>query len=113
MFNSASQFAPYLAGVVTRPTRVVPKTAAPTSAAMAMVVPVSALRTGTAVRPRPGSNAIRMPMPVVTGPADVSAVASKDGRARRVAGMATPGGLAVRRTERQASRTATRAGAAR
>ncbi len=98
IFSSASQFAPYRAGVLTRPTRLVPKTAAATSAAMAMVVPASALRTGTAVRPRPGSNAIRMPSPVVTGPAAVSAVISGDGRVRPAVGSATTGGPAARRS---------------
>ena len=53
---------------------------------MATTVPARALRTGTAVRPRPGSSAIRTPMPLVTGPADVSVPASKDGRVGPAAG---------------------------
>ena len=53
---------------------------------MATTVPARALRTGTAVRPRPGSSAIRAPMPLVTGPADVSVAASQDGRVRAPAG---------------------------
>src|SRR5580693_5049120 len=83
-----SQFCPYCCGLLTSPTRLEPKTAAATTAATAIAVLASALRTGTAVRPCPGSNAIRVPTPPVTVPVRVSAPASQDGRADRGAGQA-------------------------
>ena len=93
--------------------RLAPKTAAATSAASAITLPARALRTGTAVLPFPGSNAIRTPMPLVTGPADVSAAASSDGRLRPETGSATPSGPgapSARRTVRQAAGTSTASG---
>ena len=50
-----------------------PKTAAAVSAMTAMTLAARALRTGTAVLPWPGSNAIATPTPPVTDPLLVSA----------------------------------------
>ena len=47
--------------MLTSAIRLVPKTSAATTAAIATVVPARALRTGTAVRPWPGSNTICTP----------------------------------------------------
>jgi hypothetical protein len=58
-----------LMGVPTMVISLVPKTTAATTAATATIVPATALRTGTAVRPRPGSNAIRTPTLPGTDPA--------------------------------------------
>ena len=63
--------------------RLVPKTTAATTAATATITPATALRTGTAVRPRPGSNAIRTPTLPGTDPASPATRASRDGRPRR------------------------------
>ena len=71
-----------------------------------MVLAASALRTGTALRPRPGSNAIRIPRAAVSEPAWAAAVASRDGRA----GAAGPPGRAGRAT-RQATGTSRASGA--
>ena len=91
--------------------RLAPKTAAAASAATAMTLPASALRTGTAVLPWPGSNAIATPAPPVTDPAWVSAAASRDGRAcRAAAGSATPRGPCACRAARQAGGTSTARG---
>src|ERR1700684_1273992 len=78
----------------------VPKTSAATTAVIATVVPTSALRTGTAVRPRPGSNAIRTPAAPGTDPARPRADPSRDGRAG-AAGSATPSGLGARAAARK------------
>ncbi len=59
-------------GVVIRWRKLAPKTAAVITAATATIMPDRALRTGTAVRPRPGSRAIRTPIPAVTGSARAS-----------------------------------------
>ena len=87
------QFCPYRCGTPTRPSRLAPNTAAATTAATATTVPASALRTGTAVRPRPGSSAIRTPIPPVSDPAMPSAEPSREARTG-LGGSATPRGLA-------------------
>src|SRR6202167_1908656 len=78
----------------------VPKTSAATTAVIATVVPTSALRTGTAVRPRPGSNAIRTPAAPGTDPARPRADPSRDGGAG-AAGSATPSGPGARAAARK------------
>ena len=65
-----------------------------------MTLPARALRTGTAVLPWPGSNAIATPAPPVTDPAWVSAAASRDGRDCRAVGSATPSGPCAWRADR-------------
>src|SRR5439155_3548941 len=66
-----------------RRTRLVPKVSAPASAATATTAPSSALRTGTAVLPRPVVNAIRTPIAALTGTlARVVARSTRDGRSR-------------------------------
>ena len=83
--------------------------AAATTAATATIVPASALRTGTAVRPRPGSNAIRTPMLPGTDPASPSADPSRDGRAGRPA-RPPPSGPRARPAARHAAGTSTASG---
>ena len=74
-------------GGVDQRARLAPKTSAATTAATATAVPVSALRTGTALRPRPGSKAIRAPIAAVGAPPrPASAAASRD----RAAGSGCP-----------------------
>ena len=84
----ASQFCPYARGVPRRPTRLAPKTPAATTAATAMTLPARAERTGTAVRPRPGSKAMRTPTAPGTDAVLLSSAASRDGRPRRGPGSA-------------------------
>ncbi len=79
-----------------------PKTRAATTAPTASMVAPSAPRTGTAVRPRPGSNAIWVPMAVVTTPARDSIPASRDGRAAP-SSSAIPRAPPARRATRQAA----------
>ena len=107
--SSWFQFCPYWCGLPTRVIRLAPNTAAATTAATATIVPASALRTGTAVRPRPGSNAIRTPMLPATDPARPSADPSRDGRAGS-AGSATPSGPRARPAARQAAWPSTASG---
>ena len=107
--SSWVQFCPYWWGLLTRAIRLVPNTAAAVTAATATMVPASALRTGTAVRPRPGSNAIRTPMAPGTDPARPSADPSRDGRAGPT-GSATPSGPRARPAARHASGTSTASG---
>jgi hypothetical protein len=52
---------PYSRGLVSRCPRLAEKTSAPVSAATPTTALATMLRTGTAVRPAPGCNAIRMP----------------------------------------------------
>ena len=104
------QFWPYRCGMLTRPSRLVPKTAAATTATTATMVPAIALRTGTAVRPCPGSRAIRAPRPPVTEPALPSARASRDTRCGP-AGSATLGGPPATPAARQAVGSTSSSGA--
>ena len=67
-----------------------------------MTLPARALRTGTAVRPRPGSNAIATPTPPVTEPARVSAPPIRD-RCPVWGGSATPSGPPAALAARQAA----------
>jgi len=100
--TSWAQSCPYRCGLVVKPTKLVPKTKAATTATTAAVVAARALRTGTAVRPRPGSNAICTPMPPVVDPVTLSDLL-KD-QARAVAGgSATPSGLPALAAARQAT----------
>ena len=64
---AASQLCPYRRGVRTRCTRFAPKVNAAATASTDSAVPARALRTGMAVRPRPGSSARRTPVTAVTG----------------------------------------------
>jgi hypothetical protein len=66
---AASQRFPYRGGLLTRCSRFAPKVSAAVTASRDSTVPAKALRTGTAVRPRPGSSASRMPTAAVTGAA--------------------------------------------
>ena len=75
-----------------------------------MTLPARALRTGTAVLPWPGSNAIATPAPPVTDPAWVSAAASRDGRDCRAVGSATPRGPCAWRAARHAGGVSTARG---
>jgi hypothetical protein len=88
--------------VLTRVIRLAPKTRAAARDARVNAVAASELRTGTALRPRPGSNAIRTPMPPVTDPATANACASREPRSRRP-GAAMPTGSCVRPATRQAN----------
>src|SRR5918995_4321961 len=58
----ASHVNPYAAGSVTAHPRAAPNVSAATNPATPATAPTRAERTGTAVRPRPGSNAIRTPV---------------------------------------------------
>ena len=107
--SSWAQFCPYRCGVPTRAIRLVAKVTAAATAAIATVVPARALRTGTAVRPRPGSNAIRTPTLPVTEPSLVSTGPSREARAG-AAGSATPSGPCTRAAARQAAGTSTASG---
>jgi hypothetical protein len=65
------------------------------TAAMATAVPTRALRTGTAVRPRPGSSAMRMPVVAETGSPQPTARRTRREGARRPVGSVvaeTPAG---------------------
>ena len=76
--------------------RFAPNVNAAVTASTDSVVPASAARTGTAVRPRPGSTANRTPADMVTGaPAPASHPASQDGRP----GLAAASRRAVARAE--------------
>ena len=75
-----------------------------------MTLPARALRTGTAVLPWPGSNAIATPAPPVTDPAWVSAAASRDGRDCLAMGSATPSGPCAWRAARHAGGASTARG---
>src|SRR4051812_37366650 len=88
--SSRLQFCPYRCGVLTRAVRLLPKTSAAVTAVTATVMAASALRTGTAVRPYPRSNAIRSPILAVTEPDRPSAVPSLEDLGR-TAGCAEPG----------------------
>ena len=91
----------------TSPTRLAPNTAAAITAVTAMAVPARALRTGTAVRPRPASNAIRTPIAPDTAPVLPSSLASHGRPVRATAGSAPPSGLAARAAARHAARAST------
>lgn len=67
MSIAACQVCPYSDGVVTRCIRLALNVKVPTTMAIDKTVPTSALRTGTAPRPAPGSSASRMPSEAVTG----------------------------------------------
>ena len=84
--------------------KLAPKTIAATTAATATVVPTRALRTGTAVRPWPGSNAIRTPRAAGTEPPSPSAGPSRD-RCRGAAGSASPSAPGARAAARSAAGT--------
>jgi hypothetical protein len=88
----------------------VPKTMAATTAATAAVVPTRAPRTGTALRPCPGSNAIRTPKLPGTEPASPSAEASREERTG--AGSASPSAPGARAAARSAVGTTISSGAA-
>src|SRR5437588_527869 len=76
-----SQFDPESEGVVTRRFRLEPNDSAAASANRLRAAPNIVVRTGTAVRPRPGSSAIRTPA-VALGGNDAWAMnaATADGR---------------------------------
>src|SRR2546428_12072923 len=67
----ASQFAPESLGVSTRWFRLAPNPTAAESARRLSAAPNIAVRTGTAVRPRPGSSAIRTPVAALAGSVDL------------------------------------------
>ena len=101
---AASQLCPYRRGECTRCSRFAPKVNAAATASTGSAVPARALRTGMALRPRPGSSARRTPVTAVTGaPAPASHRAASD---RRVAaGPVRPRGRAeARRQAGQAAR---------
>ena len=104
-----AQFCPYRCGVPTRPIRLAPKTRAASPDATATVVPTRALRTGTAVRPWPGSKAIRTPIPPVTDPAPPSSEPTRETRLTLV-GSARPSGPRARPAAPQAAGTSTASG---
>src|SRR5438477_1761488 len=80
---SYCQPTPYRRGVSTRWLRLAPTVIDPTSAATEMAAPTRALRTGVAVRPRPGSSAMRTPATAVgASPARANAPATAEGRDR-------------------------------
>ena len=64
---AASQSCPYSRGVSTSRSRFAPNVAAPATAATATARPSTALRTGTAARPLPGSSANRIPVTAASG----------------------------------------------
>src|SRR5258708_439040 len=76
-------FQPYSRGVCKRWLRLAPKTNAIAIAAMPRVTLISVVRTGTAVAPRPGSNAILVPT-VMAGPglSALMPLATRERRAR-------------------------------
>src|SRR6478752_6686878 len=81
MLISVSQFQPKRRGVETRWLRLDANTPAATTVAMARPAPMIVVRTGTAVRPRPGSRAIRTPVLGTTGlPALRSHSETREGR---------------------------------
>ena len=84
---------------------------AATTAATATVVPTRALRTGTAVRPWPGSNAIRTPRLPGTDPASPSAGPSREVRRRR-GRLGQPERARARDAARSAAGSTTSSGAA-
>src|SRR5437763_5118387 len=89
---SYCQPTPYRRGVSTRWLRLAPNVMEATSAATEMAAPTSALRTGVAVRPRPGSSALRTPATAVgASPARAHAPAPAEGRDRD--GSRTPPAL--------------------
>ena len=59
--TETSQVTPYREGVAVRRVRLAPNPAAAVRAHTATITPAMAVRTGTAVRPRPGSRASRTP----------------------------------------------------
>ena len=104
-----AQFCPYRCGVPTSPRKLAPKTMAATTAATATVVPTRALRTGTAVRPCPGSNAIRTPRLPGTDPASPSSGPSREACAG-APGSASPSAPWARAAARSAAGTITSSG---
>ena len=71
--------------------RFAPNVTAATTAVTASTVPTIALRTGTAVRPRPGSSAMRTPVATVGGrPARVAASPSREGVSLPAAMVSAP-----------------------
>ncbi len=68
--NDASNAWPYCAGVLVRWVRLAPNTAVPQRTATARTAPTRAELTGTAVRPRPRSRALRIPMRALGGAPD-------------------------------------------
>ena len=94
----------------TSPRKLAPKTTAPTTAATASMVPASALRTGTALRPRPASKAIRTPRLPGTEPASPRAADSRESRTG-AAGPSSPGAPGGRAAARSAPGISTSSGA--
>src|SRR5436189_4020296 len=77
--TKASQFQPYRLGVLTRRLRLALNVRAAMRATMPNVVPRVVVRTGTEVRPRPGSMAILTPRTAVGGsPAPAKAMPALD-----------------------------------
>ena len=68
--NDASNAWPYCAGVLVRWVRLAPNTPVPQRTATARTAPTRAELTGTAVRPRPRSRALRIPMSALGGAPD-------------------------------------------
>src|SRR5438067_6524331 len=72
---------PYCDGVDTRRDRLVPNVNDAVIAATATTMPIIAVRTGTAVRPRPGSSANRTPLTTLgPSPARLAFAAIREGR---------------------------------
>src|SRR5438105_6550642 len=79
--RSASHVYPARRGVETSRSRLAPNTRAAASARMLRLAPNIVVRTGTAVRPRPGSRAIRTPAVALGGNEDrAMRVAMPEGR---------------------------------